>query len=134
MRKTYLLALVALSFCSVAPPAQSFDFPICGKAKRINCIVDGDTAWINRVKYRLKGVDTPEMCKEDTCECNAAKEAQIALRDFLSSGEVRITTFGKGSYRRTLAKFEVGGVDAGEYLLSKDLARVWPDGVGRWCK
>ena len=45
-------------------------WPICGYGKRVTCIVDGDTFWMNRQKYRLYGVDAPEAGDKAQCAPN----------------------------------------------------------------
>ena len=46
------------------------------KARRLTCIVDGDTGWEDGVKWRLYGVDTPEIsrpaCAKETRKAIAA--------------------------------------------------------------
>jgi endonuclease YncB( thermonuclease family) len=41
--------------------------PICGRGKRITCIVGGDTFWLDGIKYRLQGVNTPESGDKAHC-------------------------------------------------------------------
>jgi endonuclease YncB( thermonuclease family) len=36
------------------------EVPICDSGPRVNCVVDGDTVWVDRVKYRLEGINAPE--------------------------------------------------------------------------
>lgn len=33
--------------------------PICETGKRITCVVDGDTVWVDGTKYRFEEIDTP---------------------------------------------------------------------------
>jgi len=52
------VATVALSLLALTPTAaRSAELPICGSAKRITCVVDGDTAWFEGVKYRFAESD-----------------------------------------------------------------------------
>ena len=57
IQKNLLLCALVLAIGGADAAAQSINkWPICGRAKRITCIVDGDTFWMDRVKYRLQGV------------------------------------------------------------------------------
>lgn len=47
-------------------------FPICGSAKRITCVVDGDTIWYRGTKIRIADIDTPEVS-----DPGCAREAQM---------------------------------------------------------
>ena len=52
----------------------------------------------------------------------ASRDALIA---FLAQGRLTIERFGTDRYGRTLATISVNGVDAGEYLVPRVLARPW---------
>lgn len=117
--------------------ARSVQFPICVGRVRITCIVDGDTLWLDGIKYRLMGIDTPELDREHQCggykEFHLATTARSRLQMILSSNEFTITTHGKDKYGRTLALFHIGGTTAGEMLVNEGLARSWPNGREFWC-
>jgi hypothetical protein len=36
-------------------------FPVCAGTVRITCVVDGDTFWLDEVKYRVADINTPEI-------------------------------------------------------------------------
>lgn len=40
--------------------SSSRHFGFCFKGGGTNCVVDGDTAWIDRVKVRVADIDAPE--------------------------------------------------------------------------
>jgi len=48
-------AASALSGCKAVPAR----FTICGHARRIDCMVDGDTFWMAGTKIRIADIDTP---------------------------------------------------------------------------
>ena len=67
---TLHLAFLALAVLLAGPMlahAIAADFPICKGSHRVTCIVDGDTLWYLQVKYRLEGIDTPEMAPRHKC-------------------------------------------------------------------
>jgi endonuclease YncB( thermonuclease family) len=52
-------------------------FPICGVGRRITCVVDGDTFWLDGVKIRIADIDAPELsparCEAERLKGEAAK-------------------------------------------------------------
>ncbi len=53
-----ILRAIAISTLLLASPAWAIDK--CKGSHRVTCVVDGDTFWIDGVKYRTRGYDTPE--------------------------------------------------------------------------
>jgi endonuclease YncB( thermonuclease family) len=104
--------------------------------RRVTCVVDGDTVWLQGEKIRMPGYDTPEpttgMCGGDF-ERQLAHQASNRLIALLNGGDVTIQRFGKDRYDRTLATIRVDGVDVGKTLIAEGLARRWPDGPEFWC-
>lgn len=104
--------------------------------KRVTCVVDGDTLWLDGVKIRLKGFDTPEpqvkICGGNR-ERALADKASGRLIELLNTNKWTIEYFGKGSFKRQLATIRIGGRDVGDILIDEKLARSWPDGDEFWC-
>lgn len=129
-----LFLLVAWA-CALATPAAAFEK--CGSGQRINCIVDGDTFWLNGEKIRAFGYDTPE---PTTNICGGQKERQLAakasdrLLELFSTTEITIERQGKDKYGRTLAIVRSNGRLVGDMLISEGLARRYPDGTEFWCQ
>ena len=96
---------------------------------------DGDTLRCGGEKVRIANIDAPELpgsskCKPPRpayawCDFRAGYASRDALIAFLAHGRVTIERFGTDPYGRTLATISVNGVDAGEYLVSRGLARPW---------
>ncbi len=59
------------------------------------------------------------------CDYRAGEASRIALVRLLARGRVMIERLGTDPYERTLATVSVGGLDAGDYLISQGLARPW---------
>jgi len=55
----------------------------------------------------------------------AGDPSRVALVRLLSRGRVKIERQGTDPYGRTLATVSVGGVDAGDHLIARGLARPW---------
>lgn len=95
---------------------------------------DGDSVRLcDGERVRIANIDAPEMPGSSKCErgrrswCDyrLAVQSRDALQDFLSSGPVTISRQGQDAYGRTLSRVSVNGQDAGQYLVSQGLARVW---------
>ena len=127
--------LGGLLFAAIAMPALlvADDFPICGDGRRITCVVDGDTFWHNRVKYRLADIDAPEISKP-RCDAEAklGRAATYRLAAFLNAGKFELQEQGTDRYRRTLATVTRDGRSIGGILIGEGLARRWGDRRG-WC-
>lgn len=103
---------------------------------------DGDTIRCGSERIRVMDIDAPELPGSPRCTAQSRKrlantrhpawcdyrlgeESRDALSDFLSSGKPLIHRSGKDRYGRTLATITVNGQNAGDYLISKGLARRW---------
>lgn len=105
------------------------------KARRVTCIVDGDTGWEEGIKWRLYGVDTPELGKP---ACGNERSKAIAARDRLRElmrGGYRIEWMGSsGNYGRKLVRTRLAdGRSAGKVLMQDNLAQPWPNSGNVWC-
>lgn len=107
---------IAIAICP-APPER-----------RVTCVVDGDTVWIDREKIRLLDIDAPEMRGRCARESRLAIAARDRLVTLINSQGFTIERHGKDRYGRTLAR--LGNI--GETLISEGLARRWGDRRG-WC-
>jgi len=96
---------------------------------------DGDTIRCGRERIRITAIDAPELpgspkCRARTsrkgwCDYAKAYQARDALRRLVASGKVEVKRTGIDPYGRTLARVTVNGIDAGEFLIAKGLARRW---------
>jgi len=96
---------------------------------------DGDSIRCGNERIRIVNIDAPELdgspkCRDRRrsyawCDARAGYEARNTLRAFLSRGALRVERVGTDPYGRTLAFVTVNGLDAGEFLISRGLARPW---------
>ena len=131
-----LAAAAILYFLAFSAHALRAEFPICGAAERITCVVDGDTVWFERVKYRFEEIDTPERggLAECTDEALLATAATNRLAEILNTSEFTIETDGElDQYDRVIARFQIGDLSAGEMLVAEGLARPWRGRREDWC-
>jgi endonuclease YncB( thermonuclease family) len=105
------------------------------KARKVTCLVDGDTGWENGVKWRLQNIDTPELNSPDCSnERRKATQARDRLRDLMNGGYHLEWTGSSGSYGRELVRIRLrDGRYAGDILKAEGLAQSWPNFGNMWC-
>lgn len=101
----------------------------------IAAVHDGDTIrTCQGERIRIANIDAPELpgspkCEDRQrrgwCDYRLAARSRDALAAFLRGGPVAIERGGTDAYGRTLATLSVNGQDAGSYLVSLGLARLW---------
>ncbi len=111
-------------------------FTLCGDGPRTNCVVDGDTFWINGVKVRLADINAPETqqaaCKEERDLGNRAKDRLVRL---LNSGPFDLEVEGRDTdrYGRALRVAKRNGQSIGQQLVKEGLAEPWRGRRSDWC-
>ena len=137
----HLLSGQTMSTGNATPLAvmQQSNISVCyggnRKARKMTCLVDGDTGWEAGVKWRLYSIDTPEMSNP---ACNNARSKAIAARDRLRNlmrGGYSIEWMGSsGNYGRKLVRIRLAdGRYAGRILIQEGLAQPWPNAGNVWC-
>lgn len=103
-------------------------------------IVDGDTFWADGVKYRLDGIDTPEIHKDPRSGYRCAAELEWGLvakdraRELLTE-QISITVTGEDYFGRTLARVTLpDGRDYGAVMMAENLAEEYPVAPTFWCE
>ncbi len=143
-----IMALVlrdgSLSAVLLAPPAAAAtstsvterDFPVCAGGRRVTCVVDGDTFWLDGVKIRIADIDTPEVSKPG-CAGEAALGARATLRlaELLVDGPFDLSTTDRDEdrYGRKLRIVSRHGQSLGDILVGEGLAHVWGGPQRSWC-
>ncbi|HMI41107.1 MAG TPA: thermonuclease family protein [Sphingomicrobium sp.] len=116
------------------PLTTSFD--MCKWGSGYNCVVDGDTIWIEGQNVRIADIDAPET-HEPRCaeERVLGDRATVRLRQLLNSGEVRLANIDRDMdvYGRKLRIVEVDGASVGGTLVGEGLARWYAGGRRPWC-
>ncbi len=123
-----------------APPdAQSYadTFTICGSARRITCVVDGDTIWHHGVNIRISDINTPEV-SQPLCarEGELGRQATVRLQTLLNSGPFEIAraeSRDEDQYGRKLRVILRDGNSLGAILVAEGLAEFWTGSKGDWC-
>ena len=122
-----------------AAPAQegSIQFGFCHIGGGINCVVDGDTIWMDGVKIRVADIDAPET-HPSRCpaEADLGNRATLRLQQLLNAGPVTLEQVGRDEdrYGRKLRILVRQGRSLGDILVSEGLARPYQGGPrAGWC-
>ncbi len=136
------LACCALAIVLGGIPAKAVAIDICSggnrAARKVTCVVDGDTIWQSGVKMRLLDIDTPETSQAQ-CDSERAlgEQAKLRLQALMARG-YRVENSGekdRTSDHRDLVEIKLSdGRDAGQILLREGLAQPWPNKGNRWCE
>ena len=131
--------LLGILLLAVAPghAAASNRFTQCPRGGGTNCVVDGDTFWMDGVKIRIADIDTPEThpprCPDEARLGNAATDRLQAL---LNSGpfDLQQTRRDTDRYGRKLRIVARHGRSIGDTLIAEGLARPYAGGPrAGWC-
>jgi len=113
------------------------DFQRCRKV-RLNCVVDGDTFWLNGVKIRLVDVDAPEIGKPRCAEeLRLGDLATNRLIEFLNAGPFELSRSGgplRDRFGRELFLVTRDGKSIGDLLVEQGLAHRWRGTKEPWCR
>ena len=111
-------------------------FGFCHVGGGDNCVVDGDTLYLEGVKIRIADIDAPET-HEPKCAAEKAlgDRATQRLIRLVNSGEVTLAPIDRDEdrYGRKLRIVKVDGESVGETLVDDGLARWYRGGRRPWC-
>jgi endonuclease YncB( thermonuclease family) len=86
---------------------------------------DGDTFYVGRQAFRLRGIDTPELGQR------GGYEAKRRLVQLLHAGPVTILRRAEDRYGRVLADVRAGGRDVADTLRAEGFAKTVAQKSGR---
>lgn len=132
-----LTGSAAASSVSPAATTAARRFSKCHTGGGVNCVVDGDTFWIDGEKIRIADIDTPEThparCAEEERLGNVATDR---LQVLLNAGAFELEPIGRDTdrYGRKLRIVVRNGASLGGVLVSEGLARSYSGGHrDGWC-
>lgn len=116
--------------------AVARQFGSCHVGGGTNCVVDGDTFWMDGEKIRIADIDAPE-----THPSRCADEARLGtaatdrLQVLLNMGPVDLATADRDTdrYGRKLRIVRRDGRSIGAILVDEGLARRWGGSRQPWC-
>lgn len=119
-----------------AGAGERVSFSFCHVGAGYNCVVDGDTIWLQGQKIRIADIDAPET---HDYRCPSEKElgdrATGRLEELLESGPITLQNIDRDedTYGRKLRIVLVNGESVGDTLVSEGLARYYGNGRRPWC-
>jgi hypothetical protein len=111
-------------------------FSYCHTGGGYNCVVDGDTIWLEGTKIRIADIDAPET---HDYRCSSEKElgdrATVRLHELVESGPISLRSIDRDEdvYGRKLRIVLVNGESVGDALVGEGLARYYGNGRRPWC-
>jgi endonuclease YncB( thermonuclease family) len=118
------------------PATTEGAWPICEgpnrAARRVTCVVDGDTFWLFGERHRLACIDTPELDAIDPAQRFHALRAQAHLARMLADPGARLVPTGRRDFfERHLSSIDIVGLRGEARTLEADMVAfgmaVWTD-------
>jgi micrococcal nuclease len=111
-------------------------FSFCHVGGGYNCVVDGDTIWLEGVKIRIADIDAPET-HDPKCasELQRGNRATKRLMQLVNAGTVTLRSIDRDEdrYGRKLRIVMVDGRSVGDILVGEGLVRPYGTGRRPWC-
>jgi len=114
----------------------SAQFSLCFIGGGFNCVVDGDTFWMDGERIRVADIDAPETHPSRcTTEADLGQRATRRLQELLNDGPVELQAIDRDSdqYGRKLRIVTRNGESLGLRLVAEGLARNWTGSRQPWC-
>ena len=102
---------------------------------KITSVYDGDTVtgdidlgfgvWMHKQKFRLIGIDTPEIRTKDLDEKRRGYDARDRLRELILDKVVKVRSLGKGKYGRWLIEIYDDTININQLLIQEGHAKVY---------
>ncbi len=109
---------------------------LCSGSRRVTCVVDGDTFWLDGAKIRIADINTPETGSPQ-CAAEAAlgRQATVRLAQLLNEGPFDLVSIDRDEdqYGRKLRVVERDGRSVGAILVAEGLAHEWGGRRQSWC-
>ena len=109
---------------------------LCAGPPHINCVMDGDTFYLQGEPIRIADIDAPETHPPRcTQEAELGRRATWRLREILNAQpfEIRAYERDRDMYGRKLRIVASGGQSVGGKLVAEGLARPWTGKRQPWC-
>lgn len=121
---------------AVRSTGERIQFGLCHRGGGYNCVVEGDTIWLNGQNIRVADIDAPETheyrCPE---EKSLGDRATQRVQELVNSGPVTLRSIDRDEdiHGRKLRVVEVSGKSVGATLVEEKLARWYRARREPWC-
>ena len=134
----YLSPLPSLPQTMEQMPSErgSAQFGLCFTGGGTNCVVDGDTFWMDGERVRVADIDAPETHPPRCAsEADLGQRATLRLQELLNEGPVELEAIDRDrdQYGRRLRIVTRNGESLGLRLVAEGLARNWTGSRQPWC-
>ena len=113
--------------------ARAAQFGQCYDAQGSNCVLDGDTIYVEGQKIEIAGLKAPKIqgaqCDE---ERTRGIDAAVRLASLLNSGKVSVGPSVREPDGQLRQKVEIGGNDVASAMIGAGVARDYGNSNG-WC-
>ena len=132
------IAVGAVTYSNYDPEkaaAEASRFRQCYAGVGDNCVLDGDTIYVQREKVEIAGIEAPQI-KGSACgdERERGIDAAVRLADLLNSGEVTVSDPFLDNYGRSVRSVAVNGKDVGKAMLAARVVRPYTGEKHDWCR
>ncbi len=130
------VAQAAMPRQTAEDPGIVRDFGSCHSGGGTNCVVDGDTFWLDGEKVRIADIDAPETHPSRCArEAGLGAQATARLQVLLNAGPVVLDVADRDidRYGRKLRIVRRDGRSLGTMLVDEGLARPWEGRRRPWC-
>lgn len=121
---------------ALSPILLAAALTLCGDGPRTDCVVDGDTFWLDGEKIRIADINAPETtgaaCPAERALGERARQRLLVL---LNAGPITLAIEGRATdrYGRALRVVRRGGRSLGADLVREGLAEPWRGRRSDWC-
>lgn len=116
--------------------SRAATFALCATPPHSNCVIDGDTFYLDREAIRIADIDAPETHPARcTYEAKLGERATHRLRDLLNAEPFDVKSYERDTdrYGRKLRIIARDGRSIGNMLVTEGLARPWTGKRAPWC-
>lgn len=118
-------------------PLVSASFVMCNSPPHRDCVIDGDTFYLDRNSIRIADINAPEIGEPECAyEASLGASATRRLLALLNVGPFELASYGDrdfDQYGRLLRVVERDGRSLGMILVSEGLAEPWTGSRRSWC-
>lgn len=125
-----------MEYAPSLPERGSAQFSLCFVGGGFNCVVDGDTFWMEGERIRVADIDAPETHPPHCAtEADLGQRATRRLQELLNDGPVELEAIDRDrdQYGRKLRIVTRHGESLGLRLVAEGLARNWTGSRQPWC-
>ena len=105
--------------------------PVCGNPVVGDCVIDGNTLWLDGTRIAIKGLHAPKINGRCKAERILARISAERLSELLSAGTFQTAPEGMGLRARALSTVNISSGDLRVIMIGEGLADSQPDTP--WC-